>query len=136
MQDAALQVQKYLPAAAASNTTDAIDLGLYARGSNSNLWRLGKFIVDIPAMPNNSDDTKTVTLDLQDATNAAPSTFADTQPLVRVQIPGVASTGSLATTVEVSLPPGVRGPVRFEQTVPSGGGDNTGVQITYTWDWS
>ncbi len=136
MQDALLSTTKYLPAAGATNTTDVIDLSTYlSANTGEDVRRLGFFRVAIPAMPENSDSSKTILIDLQDATNLVPGTFANTTPRTVIEIPGVSSSGSLALTVDVPLPPGLRGPVKFLNTVPSGAGTNTGIQISYTWTW-
>jgi hypothetical protein len=137
-QDAVLSISKALPAAAANNTTDGLDLS--AVGGYSDMWRLGYILVSVPALANHTDSTKTITLDMYVAPPGVtgvwppiPGSYAVTSPLIEVQVPGVASTGSLATTVKVPIPPGTVGFIRFLQTVPSGDGNNTASSVTYTW---
>lgn len=128
MKDALLKVLKYLPAAGANNTTDAIDLeadsSAVARGERAPVRHL---LVSVPALPANTDNTKTITIDLYDSADGV--TFAQVQPLIECQVPGVAVTGSLATDFRFPLP-AVRRYIALKSTVPAGAGDNTGVQIT------
>ncbi len=137
MQDALLATSKYLPAAAATNTTDVINLATYLSASpREDVRRLGFFRIVVPALPNHTDSTKTILIDMQDATNLIPGSFANTSPRIVGQVPGVASTGSLETTFDVPIPPDVRsGNIQFLQTVPSGDGNNTTGLVTYTWTW-
>ena len=129
MKDASLHVEKYLPAAAATNTTASIDLGV--EGSYSAAWRQGYLEVTVPALANHTDSTKIVLLDLYDS--ADDSSFTVVAPLIECKVAGVTSTGSSATTFKFAVPPGVRRYIRFLQTVPSGDGDNTGGLVTYDW---
>jgi len=50
--DAALSVSQILPAAGANVTTPIIDMQAVA--PNSNAWRLGRFQVSVPAIPENT----------------------------------------------------------------------------------
>lgn len=144
--DAALQVSKVLPAAAANNTTDVLDLQAVA--PNSDAWRLGRIRVDIPAMPNNTDSSKSVTLTLKAAPASLSSDPAPALPTAGsfvtptcsqvISIPGVATTGSAATVAYFTLAFDRNGSTyqfyEFVQAVASGGGDNTAVSITYSWE--
>jgi hypothetical protein len=130
MQDATLHSQGYLPAAGATNVTPALDLHVDG-DSFGNAWRLGVILVTVPAMPNHTDPTKTITLSMQQTPNGG--ALANTVPLIQVQIPGMAITGSVATTVKCPLPPLLTGPIQFSQLVPAGDGNNTGALITYDW---
>lgn len=144
--DLALTISLALPAANASNTTGIMDLQNIA--PNSDAWRLGLIRVDIPALPANSDATKTITLTLQ----AAPPLLGDPTPAIAPQtpdpgvfaapqngqiiaIPGVAMTGSLAQTAYFFIPLDTNGSafqfIRVVQAVAAGGGDNTAATITY-----
>ncbi len=131
MKDASTSLTKALPNANASNTTSSIDLGVDppASGGFSNKWRLAYVLVSIPALSDHTDSTKTNTFTLQDS--ADNSSFANTSPLVQVQLPGVATTGSAATAVKVPLPPGVRRYAQFSQAVPTGGGTGSNATVTY-----
>ena len=144
MQDALLSLSKALPAAGASLATDGLDLSIVS--PNSSAWRDGYFLVSVPALTAHTDSSKIILLDLQvapfktvaagaPAPNFPPTagTYANSSPFIECKIPGVASTGSLATTFKVPLPPGTQGWVRFNATVPSGDGAMTTSTITYTW---
>lgn len=133
MKDKALHLDIAFPAAgSAALNTGTLDLGVDVSGF-SDQWRLGRLKVAVPALPNNADNTKTITLDLQDSGDGG-ATFANTQPRIQVTIPGVATTGSPATNVDVPLPPGLRGPIQLAVAVPAGAGDNT--QSVGTADWA
>jgi hypothetical protein len=126
LKDANLHLEKYLPAAAATNYSDSLDLGSASPGMSVEDTELR---VTIPALPNNTDSSKTTTLTLQDS--ADDSSFADVDPLHQIQIAGVASTGSAAATKRLRLPSTIRRYVRFAQAVPSGAGDNTAGLVEY-----
>ena len=124
IKDATFVAAKYFAAAAASAVyTDAFDLGAGA-------FKPEEFELEIvvPAMPNNTDSTKTALITVQDSADNI--TFTNLAPLVQVQIAGVASTGSSAVTSRIRLPSGVRQYVRVSLAIPSGGGDNTAVAVT------
>ena len=134
MQDSALSVQKYLPAAAGTNTTAAIQLpidpGTYQNGGGpSDSWRLGRIRASWPAMPN-LPAGQTVTLAMQ--TGADGVTFAATNPAITASIAGSA-TGAAAGFIDFPLPPNFKGWINFLQSAPAGGGNNTGVLISYAW---
>jgi len=118
---------KYLPAAGATNNNDPFDLGAVAGDGDPNLFDVE---VAVAAAPNHTDDTKTILIDLYDSANG--TDFAEAVPLIRCKIPGVAVTGSAATTFKFRCPPAVRRYIRCLNTVPSGAGDNTGVLVTYS----
>lgn len=144
--DLALSVSLALPAANANNTTGILDLQNIA--PNSDAWRLGLIRVDIPAMPNNNDATKTITLTLK----AAGPLLGDPTPAIAPQTPdpgafaapingqiigivGVAMTGSPAQTQYFYIPLDANGSafqfICVTQAVAAGGGDNTAAAITY-----
>ncbi len=129
MKDTLLQSAGYLPAAGAANTTPSIDLGSSRAGDTcaGAVRPADVFLeVSVPAMPNNTDNSKTVTIDLYDSADDA--SFAEVDPLVSIKVPGVASTGSAARTVRYPLPP-TRRYIALRNTVPTGAGDNTGCQV-------
>jgi hypothetical protein len=109
MKDATLQATGYLPAAGAANTTPSIDLGA-SRAADTYAGAVTPektFLeVSVPAMPNNTDDSKTTTIDLYESADDV--TFTAVDPLVSIRVPGVASTGSAARTVRYPLPPTLR----------------------------
>lgn len=157
MQDLQLTpVAVNFPLAGVTVNTQAIDLG--PDGNYSNAWRLGQVIINVPALPNNTDSTKTFTFTIQDAANVsqgiplgsgsppAIGTFANTNPLIQGSVAGVASTGSLATTLRLPLPPGgpplinggsivkgLRGPFRIACAAASGIGDCSALTFTVAW---
>lgn len=131
MKDAALHIENYLPAAGATAYLGVLDLGVDVAGFSDN-WRNGRLRVTVPALPNNTDNTKTTTLTIQDSADGG-VTFTETVPTIQVKIAGVAATGSVATVVDCPLPPGLRGPVRIAAVVPAGAGDNTAALATADW---
>lgn len=131
MKDQALHLELYLPAAGATADSGALDIGVDI-SNFSDQWRQGRLRVVIPALPNHTDTTKTITVTLQDSADGG-NTFAQTVPAVQIQLAGVASTGSALTSVDCPLPPGLRGPFRIEAVVPAGDGNNTAALVTADW---
>jgi hypothetical protein len=124
--DAALQVTKFLPAAAATNYSDSFDLVATGYASSS-----AGIIIDFPASANHTDSTKSVTITLQHSSdNSSFSDFA--LPTIQLSVAGVVSTGSTAKQCLIMLPGGLDRYIRFEQVVPSGDGDLTGDEVTYS----
>lgn len=122
IRDANLSVSKALPAAAASNYSDAIDLGDQSPGlSKLDDWQLE---VAIPALPS-LVDAKTYTGTLQDSADNA--TFADIAVLAPVILTGAGGAGAAAKTQLYPLPKDLRRYVRLKNTVLTAGGDNTAV---------
>lgn len=146
--DAALSVTKALPAAAANNNTDALDLQSIA--PNSDGWRLGRLRVSVPALPNLVDTTKNLVLTLYAAkasTSSSPAPAAPTAgafviPTVKqtITIPGVATTGTSALVAYFNIPVDAYGStyefVRVNQAIDAGGGDNAASSVTYSWERS
>jgi hypothetical protein len=130
MKDANTGLTKALPNAAANNNTNSIDLNVETAGGVSNKWRLGYIEVDIPALSDHTNTSVTNLITLQHSAEAA-ANFANTNPLVQVQLVGVAGNGSVATVARVPLPPDVKRYVRFNQTVPTNGGTGSNATITY-----
>lgn len=129
--DKALHLEAYLPAAGASLSIAPLDLGVDTPFASDN-WRLGKIRVSWPALPNHTNASLSITATLQDSNNGGTS-YANTSPLIQVQIPGVANTGAVAGYVDVPLPPGVRGVVGLLIATPAGDGDNTGALLQADW---
>jgi hypothetical protein len=123
--DASLQAVKALPAAAATNYSDSFDLVATGHVPEN-------IVIEIafPASANHVDTSKDVTITLQDS--ADDSSFANVSPVHQLVVPGVVSTGSSAVTKRIRLPAGTRQYVRFAQVVPSGDGDLTGDEVTYS----
>lgn len=131
MKDKALHLEVYAPAANASVSIAPMDLGVDQPGFSDN-WRQGRVRIAWPALPNLTDSTKTITVTLQDSGDNG-ATYANTAPLIQVQIPGVATNGAAANYVDCPLPPGLRGPLGLLVAVPAGAGDNTAALITADW---
>lgn len=126
LRDANFSTTKAFAAANSTNYSDSFDLGATAGGVDTRLFAVE---IAIPAMPANSDNSKTTLITLQESSDN--SSFANVAPLVQAQVVGVTSTGSAAVTHTIYLPPGIKQYVRFSQLVPTGGGDNTGVSVSY-----
>lgn len=126
MKDAQLIVTKALPAAAANNNTDSIDI----KGGTSNVDVPAGVHVEcvIPALANLAD-TKKVTIHIEESDDD--STWSDVDPLGQTTVTGAGGAGSSAKTVDFALPPTLKRYVRFNQAVDSAGGDNTASSITY-----
>lgn len=130
MKDAALTLTKALPNAAANNNSAALDLNPEAAGFLTNQWRIGYFAITMPALASHTNTSTNITLKLQDSVDN--SNFADTDPVIQAVTTGVASTGSVARTVKMPLPPGVRRYVRFNQTADAN--SNTGPNSNIVYD--
>jgi hypothetical protein len=131
MKDLALHAEVYCPAAGGTNYSTLIDIGVDI-SAFSDQWRQGRVTVAVPALPNHTDPTKNVTVTIQDSADGG-NTFQTTNPLIQVSIPGVAATGSPATSVDCPLPPGLRGPFIIAVAVPAGDGDCTQALVTADW---
>ena len=132
MKDAALHLEVNFPAAGATVTTATLDLNVDVSGF-SDQWRLGRLKLTVPALPNNSDNTKTILVDLQDSGDGG-ATFANSQPLIEATIPGVTTSGSAATVIDMPLPPGLRGPIRAQHhRACRCEGDNTAALLQADW---
>lgn len=124
IRDEALKVTKALPAAAATNYSNSIDLGDTNPGIK---MRNAQIEVALPATPS-LVDAKTVTLTLQDS--ADDSTFADIEQLAAIVATGASSAGASAITRLFKLPEDVKRYVRLKQAVLTAGGDNTAISTT------
>jgi hypothetical protein len=138
MFDASLQFEVYFPDAGASITVSAMDLGIDIQPFSEN-FRVGRLRITWPKLPNHTDPTKVITITLLDSGDGG-ATFQSGAtglggllPLIQVQIPGVAGTGATANYSDISLPPGLRGPIGLQILVPAGAGDNTAALITASW---
>lgn len=122
--DAALKTTKAMPAAAANNNHDGIDLG--AVRPRVTLESVD-VLITVPALPSLSD-TKVATFKLQDSADNV--TFTDIAELSSFTRTGAGGVGSAATTRRVKLPPGTRRYISVNQAVESAGGTNTAVSTT------
>jgi hypothetical protein len=121
IRDTNLKKTKALPAAAATNTSDSIDLLDSAPGIK---LRNAKIEVALPATPA-LVDAKTIALAIHDS--ADNSSFAAIPTLASVVATGAGGAGAAAITREFKLPESVRRYIRLSQTVESGGGSNIAV---------
>ena len=150
MQDAALSSTQALPAASGTVYSGVFDLVLLTKGTNfsaSNNWRLGRFRLSIQAAANNTSSSHNYQFSVYDAaavatTGTCPTATAGTlgafavlNPSAIYTLAGVASTGSLATVVDIWLPIRPRGPLEIACTATSGTGDNTAKTWTVSWVW-
>ncbi len=127
IKDALLSVTKALPAAASNNNTATIDLEKTAgTPAPENL----EVEISIPAIAAHSDNSKSVTLKMQDS--ADDSSYSDTQPVTSFVLTGVTTDGSAAAVYRFRLPPGTRRYVQFNQAVASGAPSLIGSSITYS----
>jgi hypothetical protein len=122
--DANLVKVKALPAAAAANATDSIDLGQTTLGPMADRLDL---IVEIEATPSLAD-AKTVILTVKDS--ADNSTFAAIPSLATVTKTGASGAGAAADSVRFKLPPTTRRYIRLDAAVLTAGGDNTAKNYT------
>ncbi len=137
-QDAVLAGTHAFPDAT-TDYTDGLDLSIV--GPNSSAWRTGYLSVTIPALSGNTDTAKTTYVRLQVAPfhndgatwPAEAGAYADSVPVIDCNMVGVASTGSVAKTFKVPLPPGTVGWVRLKMVSPTGI-SNSGASLTYYWN--
>jgi len=126
VQDAGLNQSKALPAAGASASTTAIDLGtLTTRGA-----RLEdvEFVLSLPATPDLVDD-KTILIDIEtddDVEWGSALTLIDNA----ISVVGAGGAGAAAAEYRFKLPTGCERYLRATATVLAAGGDNTGVSFT------
>ena len=123
IRDTNLKVIKALPAAAATNYTDGIDLGDQAPGIKLDDWQLE---LAIPALPNLAD-AKTYTATIQDSADGV--TYADLAVLAPTVLTGAGGVGAAAKTPLFPLPKDLRRWVRVKSVVQAAGGDNTAVSV-------
>jgi hypothetical protein len=124
IRDTNLKKTKALPAAAATNYGDSIDLLDSAPGIK---LRNAQIEVALPATPS-LVDAKTVTLTVQDS--ADNSTFAAIPTLSTIVATGASGAGAAAITRKFKLPEDARRYIRLKQDVLTAGGDNTAISTT------
>ena len=122
LKDAELIVTTALPAAAASNSSDSIDLGQTTQEETYN-----EVLLSVPATPALVDD-KTITFTFEDS--ADNSSFAAVTGLSTLVTTGAGGAGAAATSRRVRLPAGTRRYLRVTAAVLTAGGNNTGVSYT------
>ena len=137
--DSSLHLEQNLPPTGQTNYTGPLDIGV-DQPAFSDQWRQGRLSVEIPALPNATNNAVNITLTLQDSADGG-ATFADVVPLTRIVLPGVAANGipsygpgATNPELEMPLPPRLRGPFRLSQTVDANiGGDCSAALIEYWW---
>jgi hypothetical protein len=126
VKDATFSQSKALPAAGASASTTAIDLG--AQSGKQDFIPEMEFEVAVPATPNLVQD-KTIIIDIQtdnDSAFGSPKTIIDNI----ITVTGGAGGGGAAASERFRLPTSVERYIRATATVLASGGDNTGVSFT------
>lgn len=121
LEDANLTVTKSLPAAAANNDTDFIDLG---DGRKPETVELEVSVPDLTALV----EAKDITFTVHDSADA--STSAAVASLAAQVVTGKTGDGLDAVRLRWKLPSDVRRYVRVNSAVETGGGDNTAKSIT------
>lgn len=121
--DALLRKTKALPAAAAANYTDGIDLGQETGGKLAHI----DILLECAALPA-LVEAKTVTFTFKDSADG--TTFAAIPELATKVVTGGAGNGAAAFEHRVRLPQSVRRHIRADAAVLTAGGDNTGVSYT------
>lgn len=125
LKDANLLVTKALPAAAASNTSDTIDLGTTTPGRLAD--PCPEILIELPATPS-LVDAKTVTLTLEDSADG--SSFATLASFPAIVVTGSSGAGGGAVEQRVKIPIECRRYIRLAQAVLTGGGSNVAISST------
>ena len=125
IKDAAQQIVSALPAANANKTTTAIDLEQVLGGQVENV----QFEIAIPATPA-LVEAKSITVKVYDGATSGSLSVVD--PLIQTTVTGGTGGGGAAKTVRFRLPPTARRYVALYLAVENGGGDNTGVSVTFS----
>jgi len=112
--------------AGTTNNTASMDLGAAAPDA---IWRYAYVKAAIPATPNATNSATTFLFTLQDSANN--STWANTTPLVQLQVAGASSITNTALSVKMPIPPAVRRYIRIQQISPAASGANTTVTNVY-----
>lgn len=123
IKDALLEVTKAFPAAAANNTTDAIDLEQVNGGELENI------VVEVETPELTAlvaTKTATFTLVHGDAANS----LAATEPTIVATLTGATGNGADAAKVQFRLPPSCKRYIAIKCAVDTGGGDNTAKSYT------
>jgi hypothetical protein len=113
-----------LPAAAANNSTAAIDLQQAAAGVNLDKVDVEVAVPAVPALAN----TKTLTLTIQDSANG--TDFDAIPGLATLVLTGAGGVGAAAATRTVKLPTSARRYIRANAAVEADGGSNIAVSYS------
>jgi hypothetical protein len=122
--DAKLITTKVLPAAAANNAHDGIDLGTITLGDV-----ILEAKIDVEALPS-LVDAKNATFTLQDSADGV--NFLAIPALSSLTLTGAGGAGAAKATRYVYLPRTTRRYVRLYQAVDAAGGDSTAKKSTLT----
>ena len=120
-------ITKVLPGTSASNTTDAIDLG------GDGPFRPEEITVEVsvPAIAAHVTTGNNLVIALWHAATTTLAAPVAPVPAITITIPGVASTGSVASVWRFKLPIGTLRYIGFRQTC-GGTDDLSGSTITYS----
>ena len=124
LQDANLRVTKALPAAAAANFSDPIDMKTAIPGRVALPVELS---VTLPATPALAD-AKTITLTVKDSPDNV--TFSPVAELPAIVSTGAGGLGAAALDRRFKLPIALNRYVRLDAAVLAAGGDSTAVSAT------
>jgi len=122
-QDAVLQTSIAVPAASASASATAFKM---VGTRKPETMELG---VDVPAMPNNVDSSKSVTITIEHSA-ALGSGFVALPGAEVIVVPGVATSGSVALQRRIRIPVGALDFYRVKVDAESGCGSNVAQTIT------
>lgn len=121
LEDADLTVSRALPAANASASTTAFNVGDGRKPDTVDL------VVEVPALPA-LVEAKKVTITVEDSADNV--SFAAIESLAARTITGAVGNGAAASAFRWKLPPRCRKFVRVTAAVETGGGNNTAVSFT------
>lgn len=124
LKDANLSVTKALPAAAAANYSDVLDLKTALPGRTAQPFELSITLPATPALV----DAKTITLTLKDSADGV--TFAAVADLPPIVSTGAGGVGAAAIDRRFKPPIGLQRYLRLDAAVLAAGGDNTAVSTT------
>ena len=122
--DATLVKSSALPAAAANNSTAAIDLQQAAVGVNLDEIDVEVAVPATPALVND----KIITFTIQDSANG--TDFDAVTGLTTLVVTGAGGVGAAAAVRTVKLPTGARRYLRANAAVETGGGSNIAVSYS------
>ena len=124
LRDAKLTKTKALPAAAATNNADSVDLGSTVLGPAGDEIELE---INLPATPS-LVDAKSITITVKDsADNVTFAAIVGVGTVVSLSAGG----GAAALVRKLRLPAHTRRYLRVDAAVEAAGGDNTAVSYTY-----
>ena len=123
LKDLNLQITKALPAAGASNNSNALDTANVNPGRNQDC----ELLIEVPATPNLANGA-TITLTVQDSPDNA--AFAAQSELPPIILTGAGGVGAAAVARYFKFPITCGRYLRLNQIASAGGGDSTAVSST------